>query len=140
MLSRINNYVFPAIVALFALSYGLQIVGQRYSVVLFPTAILVLIAILLILIVVEKKTEKNEISFSFSAARPALTLIGMSLLYYFSIISLGFDLSNLWFSFVGSLVMGIRPLKALVIAVATAIVLYGISRAMDFNVPLPFWM
>lgn len=138
-MSRLHHYVLPLIIAMFAATYAFQIAGQRYSVVLFPSAILVLIAVLLVLVIIEKRTNE-EASFEIGSEKPAVMLIGMSLLYYFSLIYLGFDLSNLWFSLVGSLLMGIRLFRALFIAVATAVLLYGVSRAMDFNVPLPFWV
>ena len=141
MLSRIQNYLFPALIAGFALSYWLQIKGQRQSVVMFPAAILVLIAILLAVVIIDEWRKPEETPApNLRDLRPVAILIGMSVFYYFSLITLGFDISNFWFSLIGSLVMGLNVTRSMLVAVCTTVILFALSRAMEFNTPQPFWL
>jgi hypothetical protein len=132
--------VVPLLITITSLAYWSQIAGARSSVVLVPSGILILIAIFLVIVIVQDQRSPSQApAFSIEDIAPPIQLLGLCVLYYLAIDNIGFHLSNLVFSFAASLLMGLRPWKALLAAVISTAVLYGLALVMNFNVPDPFW-
>lgn len=140
MNARLQALFVPGLIFAVSLAYWLQISGARRAVVLVPIGILFFIAICGAIVLVQDMISPPEpLSPDWRSVAGPLSLIALCFAYFFAFTQLGFDIANLLFVFAVSLLMRMSVLKAAVVAVLTAVVLFALATAMGFNLPDPFW-
>lgn len=140
MLSRLHALVVPLFIAVMSLAYWVQLEGARRSAVVVPNGVLVLIGIFIVIVVIQEiRSPPRAPRFETADVLVPLGIVALSIAYYFAFVNLGFHVSNVLFVFVTSLMTGIRPIKAVTLAVSAGLVLFAMAWLMNFNTPDPIW-
>lgn len=142
MPQRLHALVVPGIVAVMTLAYWVQIADASRTAVLVPIGIIALIAAFLAVVVVRDMRNAPEAPASSSLihllAKP-VGLIALSVGYWGAFQYLGFNVANALFLGLVFLLAGGHWSRAILLSGIGTVVLHVLARAMDFDLPDPFW-
>lgn len=141
LMTRLTYFIPILLILAFTLAFNVQISSARTSATMVPHAISVLIVIFSLMVIFGtwRSNAGDSIKWTDTRFIKTLALLGLSLGYCAVFILIDFHIANLLFVLAAALLMRLSIGNAVALAVATAIVVFGLSSLMDFNLPDPIW-
>jgi hypothetical protein len=140
-MTRLPALITPLLILAFTLAFNIQISSARSSATMIPHALTILIVVFCVMVIFGtwRSSSADPIDWTDPRFIKTLALLGLSLGYCAVFILIDFHIANLLFVLTAALLMRLSIGTAVALAVATAIVVFGLSSLMDFNLPDPIW-
>lgn len=140
-MTRLPALITPLLILAFTLAFNIQISSARSSATMIPHALSILIVVFCVMVIMGtwRSSSADQIEWTDRRFMQTLALLGLSLAYCLAFIVIDFHVANLLFVFATALLMRVPIGTAFALAATTAVVVFGLSSVMDFNLPDPIW-